>query len=164
MEKFELIPGTINYAVSNYGNVINTKTGRSLEKQVSPTGYYTASISVNGKKKTLRVHRLVAMLFVPNTENKPYVNHIDGNKLNNKACNLEWCTAKENDTHARENGLKEQNKPITATEIETGETLTFASLSEAGVFLGISKGTICKVLKGERTSVHGFTFHYTIDR
>ena len=67
-------------------------------------------------------------------------------------------------TEGIENGLKEQNKPITATEIETGETLTFTSLSEAGVFLGINKGTICKVLKGERTSVHGFTFHYTIDR
>lgn len=57
-------------------------------------------------KKNIRIHRLVAELFIPNLENKPYVNHIDGNKQNNCVFNLEWVTASENEKHAYDNNLK----------------------------------------------------------
>jgi len=160
MEKFVLIPGMDNYAVSNAGNVINVKTKRVLKQEVTKGGYLSVSVCQNNMKKTLRVHRLVGLCFVSNPDNKPYINHKDGNKKNNCASNLEWVTAKENDTHARETGLKHENKPIEAIDLGTGERFQFYSISEAGAFLGINKGTISKVLAGKRTKVHGYEFRY----
>ena len=69
-------------------------------------GYLTVVI----RRKTHMVHRLVAQAFIPNPEGKPCVNHIDGNKQNNALGNLEWCTIKENNHHARETGLHKQAK------------------------------------------------------
>lgn len=68
--------------------------------------YLHVNISVNGNLKRFSIHRLVAIAFIPNHENKPFVNHKDGNKLNNCVSNLEWCTPKENDIHASAMGLK----------------------------------------------------------
>lgn len=60
----------------------------------------------NGKRKNMLVHRLVAKAYIPNPNNKPVINHIDGNKANNVISNLEWCTYTENQNHALSNGLK----------------------------------------------------------
>ena len=62
-------------------------------------GYAHVQLHKNGKVKSMRVHRLVALSFIPNIHNKPHVNHIDGDKLNNHYSNLEWCTASENELH-----------------------------------------------------------------
>lgn len=69
------------------------------------TGYYTTSLAFNGKTLTVNIHRLVALTFIPNPENKKEVNHKDGNKLNNHVTNLEWATTRENSIHAWANGL-----------------------------------------------------------
>ena len=63
------------------------------------------SFSYNNKSKPLRVHRLLAITFIANPDKKPCINHIDGNKLNNEICNLEWCTHQENMDHAFRTGL-----------------------------------------------------------
>lgn len=77
---------------------------RKLTFALNNRGYYSVGI----RRKTYMVHRLVAMAFIPNPHNKPFVNHLDGNKLNNHVSNLEWCTAKENNQHARDTGLHRQ--------------------------------------------------------
>lgn len=163
MERYVLINGFDNYAISDVGNVRNVKRGRNVALVERNSGYLVCSLCQNGIKKTFSVHRLVAIHFIKNPNNLPCVNHKDGNKKNNCVSNLEWCTAKENDTHARTTGLKDQNKPIVALDTDNGNSFVFSSLSEAGAILGINKGTICKVLKGKRKQVHGFTFYYLTD-
>ncbi len=77
---------------------------RELTYTLNNRGYYSVGI----RRKTFMVHRLVALAFIPNPENKAMVNHLDGNKLNNQVSNLEWCTVQENNHHARQTGLHKQ--------------------------------------------------------
>ncbi len=101
------------FMVSNTGKVMNWKRGKEMKLQVSKresggVQYPHFATKVGGRNGTnlcLRVHRLVAELFVPNPEDKPFVNHIDGDKCNNHYTNLEWCTAQENVRHAIDTGL-----------------------------------------------------------
>ena len=74
--------------------------------------YYSLGYRSDGKMKHMMVHKIVAKLFIPNPENKKYVNHKNGNKLDNRVVNLEWVTAKENCEHAYRIGLKD-SKPVT---------------------------------------------------
>lgn len=80
------------------------KPERELKYTLNNRGYYSVGI----KRKTYMVHRLVALAFIKNPGAKPFVNHIDGNKLNNNVTNLEWCTVQENNQHARDIGLHNQ--------------------------------------------------------
>jgi hypothetical protein len=111
------------YHISSYGRVKSYKFGREviLKLVVTSTGYLKINTCTKGKRKTEKIHRLVAKAFIANPENKPEVNHKDGNKLNNHIDNLEWTTHKENQQHAWDNGLcestrvaniKRQSKPV----------------------------------------------------
>lgn len=79
--------------------------GKNIKLLQNTRGYYDVVICYQGKKHHIRPHRIVAELFIPNPMNKPEVNHIDGNKLNNNVSNLEWSTRKENIHHAMQLGL-----------------------------------------------------------
>ncbi len=96
MEEFREIENFDNYEVSNFGNVRNKKTGRLLKKGIDSKGYYSVGIRQNLKTTTLNVHRLVAITFVDNPDDKPFVDHIDNDRTNNNVINLRWCTNKEN--------------------------------------------------------------------
>ncbi len=100
-----------DYAIEN-GLVIVDEDGTIYKKysngkfkkapqHKSENGYKTISLRVNGKQRNLYSHRIIAKYFIPNPENKPIVNHKDGNRANNNINNLEWCTLKENSQHAR---------------------------------------------------------------
>lgn len=106
------------YQISNLGNVkslsrtIYRKCGNYISKEkllkqhVGTTGYYIVDLKKNGKRRTFKVHRLVAKAFLSELKDKPFVNHKDGDKLNNSVSNLEWCSQQENMQHAVSTGLK----------------------------------------------------------
>jgi len=108
------------------------------------------------EKRNIFVHRMVASVFCPNLDNKPYVNHIDGNPSNNAASNLEWCTHAENMRHARETGLIDQNLRVRC--IDTGEV--FQSLHDAARSRGKSVGNLCSTLKGKQKTWDGHRWEY----
>lgn len=103
------------YEVSTCGNV-RTKNregargrhikGHVLAQHDNSNGYPRCDMNIDGKQRSYLVHRLVAKLFIPNPENKPDVNHKNGNKHDNSVENLEWCTKSENEKHAWKIGLK----------------------------------------------------------
>ena len=87
------------YEVSDDGVIRNKESKKILKTFINDKGYEIVSLWLNGKDKKFRVHRLVADAFISNPENKAQINHIDGNKLNNRADNLEWSTHSENIMH-----------------------------------------------------------------
>lgn len=97
-----------NYEIDSDGYVINIKT-KHLVQLGKIRNYHYVDLRFNGKRKNLRLGRLIANTFISNPENKPQVNHIDGNSYNDNVTNLEWCTVSENQFHknrlAREKGV-----------------------------------------------------------
>lgn len=99
------------YYISNYGRIKSKTRKKSLKTRVHEGYYDCRIIDDSGKKRSPRIHRLVAETFMPNNPSEQnQVNHIDGNKLNNHLDNLEWVTSRQNQMHAIKNGLK---KPTT---------------------------------------------------
>lgn len=94
------------YQISNMGRIRNTKTNHILKTTLTGSGYLGCVISLNGTKKCIKVHRAVAQAFIPNPNNLPQVNHIDGCKTNNVWTNLEWVTNQENVCHSFALGLQ----------------------------------------------------------
>lgn len=104
-----------------------TIRGGVKKQTLLSNGYYAVGLWKNNKQKLEFVHRLIAMAFIPNPENLPEINHIDGNKTNNNIENLEWCTQFQNMKHAFETGLIPTKKKVLCKE--TG--IIFESASEA---------------------------------
>lgn len=105
----KIIEGFPNYYVTTTGEIINLK-GKILKSRKINSGYLLIHLNHLGIRKAFLVHRLVAFHFIYNPLNKKYVNHKDGNKLNNNVDNLEWVTNSENMKHAFDNGFMENSK------------------------------------------------------
>ena len=147
------------YAVNDQGDVISYIKGRismagglGMDRDRRKRTYRMFSYKVAGKQKSLYFHKCVAMAFIPNPENKPFVNHIDGNKQNNKATNLEWVTAAENTQHAWDTGLMqgaldyyENYDPFVKADLHREDVIDIYLQSGVAVF-GISDFTIDKHL------------------
>lgn len=106
------------------GKVFSQKTNKFLKFQINKKGYATLCTRLNGRNSKailLRHHRLVAETYIENPDNKPFINHIDGNKLNNTVSNLEWVSSKENMIHAAENNLLNPQKGVDNTNSKLTE-------------------------------------------
>jgi hypothetical protein len=99
-----------NYLIRSDGIVVNKKTNKVLVGRIEHTGYIRVNLSFNKTKKRFLVHRLVAFVHIKNTCNLKYVNHKDGNKLNNRVENLEWISFLDNMKHSVKNGLSVKGK------------------------------------------------------
>lgn len=166
--QWKKIDGFPNYSVSDDGQVRNDKSGRILKLHLNGSGYLQVGLSRNGKLYMRCVHKLVALAFIPNPENKPEANHKDGDKLNCKVANLEWMTHKENHLHkCRILGKKPSaeslarlhdicRKPVRC--IETGVVYECADI--AAKIVSRSVHTLRKALRGEIKTCGGLHWRY----
>ena len=145
------------YEVSNLGNVRNLDridfAGRHLKGKLFSTNakcgdYVTVRLTQMGITQTHRIHRLVAEAFIPNPNNLPEVNHIDGNKQNNRVENLEWCTCSENNKHAYKMNLHKPKRKLQDVEIsEILKSKGKVSCTKLAKIYGVSFQWICEIWK-----------------
>jgi len=95
------------YLVMDDGNIYSEYSRKILKPIIGDGGYYHVNLYIDGILNTMQVHMIVAEVYIPNPDNKPQVNHKDGNKSVNSPHNLEWCTMGENIKHAYDTGLRE---------------------------------------------------------
>lgn len=148
------------YKISNTGKVNSLISGKILKPFPNNKGYLYVKLTKDGQHKTFSVHRLVANVFIPNVESMQQVNHIDGNKQNNCAENLEWCNDFENRTHAYKNGLRKMETIIGIEMLSTNGNCIkeFLSISEASRETGINIGNISRCCNGGCRTAGGYVF------
>lgn len=152
-----------NYQVSNLGRVKNKNTGRMLKQSLDRGGRYkSVYLCRDGKENTQRVHRLVASAFLGDHPDL-VVNHIDGDKFNNRVDNLEWCTYKENNVHAVTTGLNHpgayQKRPVRV--VETGEI--FDGVTQCAKAVDADFRNVYAALQHHRPTANGLHFEYADD-
>lgn len=176
------------YQVSNLGRIKSFKRksineGLILKPHEIRLGYLQVTLYDKNKRKIFLVHRLVAMTFIPNPQNKPEINHKDGNSSNNKVSNLEWCTHQENIQHAWDNGLqvvtekqkecgrkyakinfelstKKIQKKVRQYDLNNNFIKEWDCMNEAERQLKICNGKISACCKGKRNKAGGFKWRY----
>jgi len=174
------------YQVSNIGRVrsldriVKHSAGRErisygkvLSQSLDGGGYPTVGISKDGCAKRVHIHRLVAVAFIPNFDNSPEVNHLDENKLNNRANNLEWCTRKENERwgtkrercilHTDYRAISEKNsKQLVQMDLSGNVIKVWKSLASLCRSTGFSQGNISMCCNGKYSKpLYGCTWKYS---
>lgn len=138
--------------------------GKFPKQHKNVSGYLTVDLCKEKRHKKFLVHRLVALHFIPNPGMLDQVNHIDGNKTNNRVENLEWCTQIENARHAVETGLFRPHNERRIVGIDKkGNKRYFKSAAEAGRTLSIDSGSICSVCTKHNPHRHtagGYKWEY----
>ena len=144
------------YSITTDGQIYSVRANRFLKPQMDKYGYLTTGLSKDGKRKFFLVHRLVATTYLPNIDNLPEVNHIDGDKANNKLENLEWCTPSDNLKHAFASGAKcnkGTNNPTSKLDEEKVREirilLKIRNVKEISNIYGVVPGAIYNIKSGK---------------
>lgn len=149
------------YQVSNTGKVRNARSGRVLKPHRQGSGYLQTMLSKDGSRSHPLVHRIVASAFIPNPEQKPQINHKNGDKSDNRSENLEWCTMSENLKH-RHRVLGQPGsrcKPVVC--IDTG--VSYPSAKAAAVALGLRRVGITQTCNGQQKTTKKLKFKFMED-
>lgn len=163
--EWKIIEGYENYEVSNFGHV--RRNGKILKTFLDGGGYVNVQLCKNNRRKTFLVHRLVAIAFLPNSNNLPCVNHKDENKTNNCVDNLEWCDYSYNNTYnainkrgtaKRVNG--KMAKPVNQYDLNGVFLRSWPSTMEIERSLGIRNTYVSKCCLGYTQKTHGFIFRF----
>lgn len=150
------------YKVSNKGRVVSMTTGKQMRLSVHPKGYIMCGLTKNKKQMMHRVHRLVAMAFIPNPNNYPQVNHKDEIKGNNCVENLEWCTDAYNRHYGKtaERTAKAHQKQVDQYSVEGEFIKTWEGIKTASDTLHLSSSHITDCCKGRLNKTGGFIWKY----
>lgn len=176
MEEWKPLDDDRRYLVSSEGRVWickhKTADGRTMHGRFmkcttsKKDGYVRLNYKWQGKPCCKTLHRAVAELFVPNPEGKPEINHINGDKTDNRAENLEWCTASENQKHALATGLRKLNHPSHSKPVavysQTGELMAvYPSAAEASRTTWTSIYSIYRQCEGRtKKPLNGYLWRY----
>lgn len=166
------------YLISNFGNVQSVKSGKLLKVHTSHKGYVIVLLYKNQKSHTNQLHRLIAQAFIPNPNNLPQINHIDGNKQNNDISNLEWCDQHHNIKEAYRLGLmpriregsfvkghqRNDTTKINQYDLNGQFIKEWGSIKSASLqFKNISnhpQANISGVIRGNRKTAFGYIWRY----
>lgn len=174
VEIWKMIPGYEGlYMVSNLGRVKSLNYNHTGEEAILKPiklkhGYLCVHLVKNGKTFQLKVHRLVAMAFIPNPNNLPCVNHKDEDKANNCVDNLEWCTYEHNNNYGTRNkriskkqkNRKDCSKPILQFTLDGAFVAEWPSLKEIERQLGLNGRHIPECCRGIYRQSHGYVWRY----
>ena len=148
------IPGYEDfYAVDEDGNIYSKRSRKILKPKTDKYGYKVVALSRNGAVKYKTVHRIVAAAFIPNPARKPTVNHINENKSDNRVCNLEWATHRENDNYGSRNirmSLSKSMRPV----------IREVNCVEESRQTGISHSQITRYCRNIGNSIHNKEWRY----
>lgn len=130
----KVINGFSDYEITEFGEVISYKRNAiaRLKPDLNKEGYLRVVLSKDGLTSRFSIHRLVAIHFIPNPNNKPFVNHKDGNKQNNNRNNLEWCDCSENTKHAFDNNLRLHGEQAPNAQLSDEVVIKVCELIQSG--------------------------------
>ena len=147
-----------NYSVNENGEIRNDISGKIKSAYVCKgNGYYYVDLWENNKGKKMQLHRIIAEAFIPNPENKPTVDHVDGDRKNNRIDNLRWATYSEQNSRFNMHGVRSEK---IYAEKENGEKIYFNQISEAAKYFGCTISNISQMLKKGTFGVRGKTRYY----
>lgn len=154
------------YLVSDSGQIWSLRKHRALKPKIDRYGYETVVLSINGNPHYRTVHRLVAQAFVPNPNNLATVNHINEDKTDNRAVNLEWMSVADNDNHGTRNERMADKKCKSPVEqvFPDGTTIRYKGVKDASRKTGINRCCIAHCCKNTRKTAGGYKWRYLNER
>lgn len=163
-KKYYLNGVETDYSVSTEG-IVRKDTTNYVLSQSTQQDYKFVTLQVQGKQKRMRVHRMVAETFIENPNNKPYVNHINGDRGDNNVENLEWVTPSENTQHAVQTGLfiSRRTRPVIQYNLNGDQMATFESATEAARQTGGSQSKITMCCRRQRQTANDYQWRYYDD-
>ena len=160
--KWKILKENENYSINEKGEIKNNITKRILSPSINKdSGYYQIDLWKGNKSKKYTLHRLVANNFIPNLENKPTVDHIDGNRLNNDISNLRWATYSEQNSRFNTFGVRSEKIKVINVN---GEELIFNRINDVAEHFNCNISNISQMLKkgtfGKRGKTRNYKFVY----